>query len=176
MTEPDDHARRILQLEELCANQSAEIESLSEQVRQQWTRIDQLTQSLLHLRQWLDCACAAPPPPLAISGPLWLGPLQHAPTLAAMQRLLEHLPAGSVGRTSERLLARLLADPGVPARCWSSSELGRRLSGGPPATQALLKALEAEGYTALRSGVMDGLFRCNAPWPRVLELAAALNR
>ncbi len=137
---------------------------------------EQLEQSLLHLRQWPDCACAAPPPPLAISGPLWLGPLQHAPTLAAMQRLLEHLPAGSVGRTSERLLARLLADPGVPARCWSSSELGRRLSGGPPATQALLKALEAEGYTALRSGVMDGLFRCNAPWPRVLELAAALNR
>ena len=41
---------------------------------------------------------------------------------------------------------------------------------------ALLAALQAEGYTALRSGVMAGQFRCNAPWPRVLELAAALNR
>jgi tRNA (guanine26-N2/guanine27-N2)-dimethyltransferase len=137
---------------------------------------EQLEQSLLQLRQWPACACAADASPLAISGPLWLGPLQHAPTLAAMQREVARLPSGSIGRSSERLLARLLADPGVPARCWPSAELGRRLGGGPPATQALLAALEAEGYTALRSGVMDGLFRCNAPWPRVLELAAALNR
>jgi tRNA (guanine26-N2/guanine27-N2)-dimethyltransferase len=137
---------------------------------------EQLEQSLLQLRQWPACACAPEAPPLAISGPLWLGPLQHSPTLAAMQRERERLPSGSIGRSSERLLARLLADPGVPARCWPSAELGRRLGGGPPSTQALLAALEAEGYTALRSGVMDGLFRCNAPWPRVLELAAALNR
>jgi tRNA (guanine26-N2/guanine27-N2)-dimethyltransferase len=137
---------------------------------------EQLEQSLVQLRQWPACACAGDPPPLAISGPLWLGPLQHAPTLAAMQRLVPQLPAGTVAHSSERLLARLLADPGSPARCWSSAELGRRLGGGPPATQALLQALEAEGYTALRSGVMDGMFRCNAPWPRVLELAAALNR
>jgi tRNA (guanine26-N2/guanine27-N2)-dimethyltransferase len=137
---------------------------------------EQLEQSLLQLRQWPACACAAGSSPLSISGPLWLGPLQHAPTLAAMQREVARLPSGSIGRPSERLLARLLADPGVPARCWPSAELGRRLGGGPPATQALLAALEAEGYTALRSGVMDGLFRCNAPWPRVLELAAALNR
>jgi len=137
---------------------------------------EQLEQSLLQLRQWPACACTVDPPPLAISGPLWLGPLQHAPTLAAMQQEAQRLPSGSVGRPSERLLARLLADPGVPARCWPSAELGRRLGGGPPPTQALLAALDAEGYTALRSGVMDGLFRCNAPWPRVLELAAALNR
>ena len=137
---------------------------------------EQLEQSLLQLRQWPACACIGEPPPLAISGPLWLGPLQHAPTLAAMQRLVPQLPAECVARTSERLLARLLADPGLPARCWPSAELGRRLGGGPPATQALLQALEAEGFTALRSGVMDGMFRCNAPWPRVLELAAALNR
>ena len=137
---------------------------------------EQLEQSLLQLRQWPACACTGEPPPLAISGPLWLGPLQHAPTLAAMQRLALQLPAGRVARSSERLLERLLADPGLPARCWSSAELGRRLGGGPPATQALLEALEAEGYTALRSGVMDGMFRCNAPWHRLLELAAALNR
>lgn len=137
---------------------------------------EQLEQSLLQLRQWPACACIGEPPPLAISGPLWLGSLQYAPTLAAMQRLVPQLPTGCVARSSERLLVRLLADPGLPARCWPSAELGRRLGGGPPATQALLQALEAEGYTALRSGVMDGMFRCNAPWPRVLELAAALNR
>jgi len=56
------------------------------------------------------------------------------------------------------------------------AELGRRLGGGPPPSDALLAALRVEGFTALRSGVMEGCFRCNAPWSRVLELAAALNR
>jgi len=139
---------------------------------------EQLEQSLLQLRQWPACACGAaqPPPPLAISGPLWLGPLQHAPTLQAMQQLADTLPAGRIARPSAALLKSLVADPGVPARCWPTAELGRRLGGGTPATAALLAALEAEGYQAHRSGVMAGLFRCNAPWRRVLELAAALNR
>ena len=139
---------------------------------------EQLEQSLLRLRQWPACACggAAPGAPLAISGPLWLGPLQHPPTLSAMQQLAEALPQGRIARSSTALLQKLLADPGVPARCWPTAELGRRLTGGPPPTAALLAALEAEGYVAVRSGVMPGLFRCNAPWGRVLELAAALNR
>jgi tRNA (guanine26-N2/guanine27-N2)-dimethyltransferase len=93
-----------------------------------------------------------------------------------MQVEAEAWPAERIDRSSCRLLAKLLADPGVPARCWPTAELGRRLGCGPPATDALLQALESEGFMALRSGVMDGLFRCNAPWRRVLELAAALNR
>jgi len=64
----------------------------------------------------------------------------------------------------------------VPLLCWPTAELGRRLGGGPPATDALLAALRAGGFQALRSGVMAGYVRCDAPWPRVLELAAALNR
>jgi tRNA (guanine26-N2/guanine27-N2)-dimethyltransferase len=93
-----------------------------------------------------------------------------------MTRRAEGLPAHWLARPSRRLLAALLADPGLPALCWPTAELGRRLGGGPPATEVLLAALQAEGYTALRSGVMAGQFRCNAPWSRVLELAAALNR
>ena len=139
---------------------------------------DQLQQSLLQLRQWPACACSGPDPapPLAVSGPLWLGPLQHPPTLKAMLAAAAAAPADFVAPASRRLIERLLADPGEPARCWPSAELGRRLDGGTPATEPLLRALRAEGYIALRSGVMDGLFRCNAPWLRVLELAAALNR
>ena len=137
---------------------------------------EQLHQSLLRLRRWPACGCGDAAPPLTISGPLWLGPLQHASSLRAMQELAAGLPAGCVARSSERLLARLLADPGLPPRCWPTAELGRRLGGGPPATDDLLVALRAEGFEALRSGVMNGQFRCNAPWQRVLELAAALNR
>jgi len=136
---------------------------------------EQFSQSLLTLRQWPLCGCGGPTP-LSISGPLWLGPLQHAPTLAAMQHRADTLPADWLTRPSRRLLQALHDDPGLPVRCWPAAELARRLAGGPPATEALLAALRAEGYVALRSGVMAGQFRCNAPWPRLLELAAALNR
>ena len=136
---------------------------------------EQFSQSLLTLRQWPLCGCSGPTP-LSISGPLWLGPLQHAPTLAAMQHRADTVPADWLTRPSRRLLQALHDDPGLPVRCWPAAELARRLAGGPPATEALLAALRAEGYVALRSGVMAGQFRCNAPWPRLLELAAALNR
>ena len=139
---------------------------------------EQASQSLLRLRHWPPCACGGREGASteAISGPLWLGPLQHAPTLAAMLQRAEAVPPEWVSRPSRRLLQALHDDPGLPVRCWPTAELGRRLSAGPPATEALLAALRAEGYTALRSGVMAGQFRCNAPWSRVLELAAALNR
>jgi tRNA (guanine26-N2/guanine27-N2)-dimethyltransferase len=141
---------------------------------------EQLSQSLLQLRQWPPCACTAVPPPLTISGPLWLGPLQHPPTLVAM-RELERLAAAagqapSAAKAGLRLLEGLLRDPGVPVRVWPTAEVGRRLGSGPPATDRLVERLRAEGWTAQASGVMAGQFRSDAPWPRVLELAAALNR
>ena len=134
----------------------------------------QVSQSLLRLRTWPACGCQASS--MAISGPLWLGPLQHGPTLAAMEHRAGQLPPEWSARSSRRLLAALLADPGVPLHCWPTAELGRRLGAGPPATEPLLAALRAEGFRALRSGVMAGYVRSDAPWPRVLELAAALNR
>jgi len=138
---------------------------------------EQFSQSLLQLRAWPACACgAADSPTLAISGPLWLGPLQHPGTLQAMAARAAALPPTWTTRASRRLLDALAADPGLPVRCWPTAELGRRLGGGPPAIEALLVALREAGYEALRSGVMSGQFRCNAPWPRVLELAAALDR
>lgn len=135
---------------------------------------EQFIQSLLQLRQWPACACCEAPP-LAISGPLWLGPLQDAPTLAAMAAQVEQLPAACVAAPTRRLLEALQADPGVPARSWPTAELGRRLGGGPPATAELLERLHAAGYSGVRSGVMAGQIRSDAPWPRLLELAAALR-
>ncbi|MCP9817838.1 N2,N2-dimethylguanosine tRNA methyltransferase [Synechococcus sp. GreenBA-s] len=141
---------------------------------------EQLAQPLLTLRQWPACACPGrEAPPLAISGPLWLGPLQHPATLAAMAELERRTVAdgapASLGRPGARLLEALRGDPGEPARCWPLAELARRLGGGPPPLQALLEALRAEGWSAGPSGVMAGQLRSDAPWPRVLELAAGIT-
>ena len=131
---------------------------------------DQQVQSLLRLRQWQPCACApGTAPPLAISGPLWLGPLQDPDLLAAMAAT--PAPEGSVARATTRLLAQLQADPAPVARCWPTAELARRLGGGPPRLETLVAAVRTAGWRAWPSGVMAGQIRSDAPWPVLLELA-----
>jgi tRNA (guanine26-N2/guanine27-N2)-dimethyltransferase len=136
---------------------------------------DQQVQSLLALRGWSCCACspqARPrgdgPPGLAISGPLWIGPLQHPGTLAAMAALADDR---CLARDGARLLARLSGDAGVPARVWPMAEIARRLGGGPPKLAVLCDALAADGWQAGASAVMAGQLRTDAPWPRLLALA-----
>ncbi|EDY37855.1 N2,N2-dimethylguanosine tRNA methyltransferase [Cyanobium sp. PCC 7001] len=135
---------------------------------------EQWSQSLLQLRRWPACACAGGT--LAVSGPLWLGPLQDLPLLESMAAAeVAVVAAGgpaSLGLAGGRLLRALGRDAGEPARCWSSAEVGRRLGGGPPRLEALLAALHQDGWSAGPSGVMAGSFRSDAPWPRILELAA----
>ena len=44
---------RLQKLEELVAHQSVEIETLSDTVSKQWTRIDELTQAMMRFRDRL---------------------------------------------------------------------------------------------------------------------------
>ncbi|WP_242036420.1 N2,N2-dimethylguanosine tRNA methyltransferase [Cyanobium sp. FACHB-13342] len=139
----------------------------------------QQVQPLIRLRQWQPCGCCVPtssaadqPPPLAISGPLWIGPLQDGALLA---ELAAQAPAASLSPEGARLLARLAADPGLPVCCWPTAEIARRLGGGPPPLAKLLAALRAEGWVAWPSGVMPGQFRSDAPWPEILQIASRLG-
>ncbi len=133
---------------------------------------DQQVQPLLSLRQWQPCACApGEAPPLAISGPLWIGPLQDPVLLAALAADGNNLGAPQVVRASTRLLAQLQADPAPVARCWPSAELARRLGAGPPRLEALVAVVRSAGWRAWSSGVMAGQIRSDAPWPLLLELA-----
>jgi len=47
----DDLQLRVDKLEELCAHQSAEIDTLSDTMREQWTRIEELTKALGRFRE-----------------------------------------------------------------------------------------------------------------------------
>jgi len=49
----DDLQLRVDKLEELCAHQSAEIDTLSDTMREQWTRIEELTKALGRFRDQL---------------------------------------------------------------------------------------------------------------------------
>ena len=142
---------------------------------------DQQVQSLLRLRPWQPCCggtagAAGEPSPLAISGPLWIGPLQQ-PVLLNQMAALAMEPGGShpgVGRAAQKLLAALAADPGAPARCWPTADLARRLKQGPPRLDLLVEALRSQGAQAWASGVMAGQLRSDAPWPLILQTAQKL--
>jgi tRNA (guanine26-N2/guanine27-N2)-dimethyltransferase len=137
---------------------------------------DQQVQPLLSLRQWQPCHCpSGSASPLAISGPLWIGPLQHQATLEAMGSQVAAVPASAAPATLQ-LLSALGADTGLPARCWPLAEIARRTGqGGSPKLAVLVAALRRRGYGAGASGVMPGQLRSDAPWPLILELAAQLS-
>ena len=142
---------------------------------------DQQVQSLLRFRQWQPCCggtaeAAGESSPLAISGPLWIGPLQE-PGLLNQMAALASQPAvnqSAVGRVALKLLAALAADPGAPARCWPTADLARRLKQGPPRLDLLVEALRSQGAQAWASGVMAGQLRSDAPWPQILQTARDL--
>jgi tRNA (guanine26-N2/guanine27-N2)-dimethyltransferase len=131
---------------------------------------EQWGQSLLRLDRWRECGCG-PSTPLAVSGPLWIGPLQHQGTLERLRQLAEAAGPGWIEPASMRLLDRLALDAGLPVRCWSMAELARQLGQGPPARAALLRRLRQEGFDAHASAVMPAQLRSDAPWARILELA-----
>ncbi len=136
----------------------------------------QQVQPLIKLRQWQPCCCAPEAaPPLAISGPLWIGPLQDSALLALLPELVGETSGETrLSDAGARLLARLAADPGAPARCWPTAEIARRLGGGPPPLAELVAGLRADGWVALASGVMPGQFRSDAPWAVILQIARQL--
>ena len=138
---------------------------------------DQQVQSLLRLGRWRPCDCpgaaSGEGPALAVSGPLWIGPLQDSATLVAMLQQAEGCGA-HLDRPGRRLLERLRDDPGVTPRCWPVDVIARRLGQGPPPLAALVAALTAQGYATAASGVMAGQLRSGAPWPLIVATARGL--
>ncbi len=134
---------------------------------------DQQVQPLLRLGRWAACACAAQAA-LAVSGPLWIGPLQDPRWLVRMEAEASASPA-SLSPPAARLLRRLREDPGLPARAWPTDLIARHLGQGPPPLRALVADLRDQGYQALVSGVMTGQLRSDAPWPVVLATARRLS-
>ena len=135
---------------------------------------DQQVQSLLNLKRWQTCACSEMGmSSLAVSGPLWIGPLQHLPTLEAMAVEAASVPLTLSGGGGA-LLERLRGDRGWPACSWPHALLARQLGSAPPPLRRLVNGLREEGYLAGLSGVMPGQLRSDAPWPIILALAADL--
>lgn len=135
---------------------------------------DQAVQPLLKLSGWRACACNPQEGRWAVSGPLWLGPLQSPSLVQELLTLSASMPQ-TLAPQGRRLLERLQADPGLPVCCWSTDELAQRLGlAGPPSLRRLVQALRGDGYSAVASGVMAGQLRTDAPWKVLLQRCADL--
>ena len=131
----------------------------------------QQVQPLRRLRAWSSCLCPPGSAQVLIHGPLWLGPLQKEDVLSSLSSC--SLPTAGATR---RLLQRLLADPGVPARVWATAELARRSGlSGPLSVSRLLEALQAAGLRASASGVMGGQIRTDADLDVLLQICIAIG-
>ena len=140
---------------------------------------DQQVQSLYALRQWSPCLCPQPTAGvaggLAVSGPLWIGPLQHPDTLKELLEDGRGQDCPSLSPATERLLGRLVADPASTARCWPMDQIARQLGEGPPPLKALVDALRQLDHPAAVSGVMPGQLRSAAPWTVIVATARSLK-
>ena len=137
---------------------------------------DQQVQSLFQLRQWRPCLCPDQANArLSISGPLWIGPLQDPASLEAMASA-PGADSASLSPAGARLLVKLRRDDGLPARGWPLAELAKRLGGGPPPLEPLVQALRQQGWSAQASAVMPAQLRSDAPWDRLLAVAAHVSQ
>nr|WP_244281471.1 N2,N2-dimethylguanosine tRNA methyltransferase [Synechococcus sp. UW105] len=136
----------------------------------------QAVQPLLRLQGWPSCACEGTQGRWAVTGPLWLGPLQSPVVISELLELADALEH-TLAKPGRRLLQRLQADPGLPVCCWSTAELARRLQlQGPPSLHDLVGVLQASGYQACASGVMAGQLRTDAPLDSLLQVCRHLGR
>ena len=134
---------------------------------------DQQAQSMGSLRHWESCLCSSPG--WSVSGPLWIGPLQHVPTLEGMAEESQMTPP-TLSREGALLLSRLQRDRGVPARCWPNAWIARQLQSSQVPLKDLVARLLEGGYQASASGVMAGQLRSDAPWEVILAMAGELAR
>lgn len=94
-----------------------------------------------------DLEAGEPVPPGRLAGPLWLGEL-HDPRVLKRSRVPEWVSPKSAVR---RFLRDAPGEVGLPPWHFSIDQAARRLRGSPPATQAAVDALKAQGFAAART-------------------------
>ena len=112
------------------------------------------------------CPEHQPPTPITLSGPLWLGPLHHPETLAAMKNLAQERSWLSLIPRLERMIA----EANLPPYSYSLGELAKWNRGDPPNRDRFLQSLRDQGYQASVTHWNPQAFKTDAPWPTIQRL------
>lgn len=109
--------------------------------------------------------------PLAISGPMWLGPL-HDPTFLEQMRTLAQ--AWGWQRRQE-LLTLMQAEAFFPPYYIPLSEVGRRGKIDIPARDRLIQELQIRGHQACRSSMMAQALKTTASLIDIIEMSREMH-
>ena len=133
---------------------------------------NQLLTSMKRLNHLTKCNCNDEERKELINGPLWLGELQDTEFLKELINIAERQEI-PISKQSNKLIRKLISDPGFPACCWSIAELAQRLSlKSQPKTHLFAKALREEGFIGITSSIMPGQIRSNAPLQEILKICS----
>lgn len=105
-------------------------------------------------------------------GPMWLGPLFDRDLVRALRPIATAAQPSALDRIVSRFADEVEAD--TPFYYESNTLAQGAALPHPPAVDALIDALRAEGYPAGRTHAREGAFRTPAPRPTVERLARGL--
>jgi len=117
----------------------------------------------------VSCACAPDSSPV-LSGPLWLGPLHHQPTLTAM----EAVAADWGWHAQGQLLKVMQAEADLPPYYYRLGEIGRRGKLDIPPRDCLLTALRPQ-FRASPTHLEGAAIKTDAPLATVIAVARQLQ-
>lgn len=108
--------------------------------------------------------------PLALTGPLWIGPVHNVTYLQSLQ---QQAIAWNWTAIAD-LLAQFQAEATLPPYCYTLGEIGRRGRQDPPARSRLIQSLQTAGFAAAGSHTQPQAFKTDAPWATCLALSRSL--
>ncbi len=125
-----------------------------------------------------QCSCQTQMP-LAVSGPMWLGPLHSHSDLTAMANIAAALSSDAAsGSWAEcrRLLAVMQAESSLPPYYYPLAEIGRRDKIDIPPRDVLLQQLQLAGFEATRTHIDTQAIKTTAPLRVCIQLARRLSQ
>ncbi len=122
----------------------------------------------------VSCVCGTHEP-VAVSGPMWLGPLHSANDLDSMQKIAAELALSDLQpnqwKTCQSLLETMQAESDMPPYHYPLAEIGRRGKIDIPPRETLITRLHQAGFSATRTHVSAQAIKTNAPIETCIDLS-----
>ena len=121
----------------------------------------------------VSCVCGTREP-VAVSGPMWLGPLHSANDLTAMQKIAAELASSHLQPNQwekcRLLLKAMQAESDMPPYYYPLAEVGRRGKMDIPPRETLIVRLHQAGFLATKTHMSHQSIKTNAPIATCIDL------
>nr|GMC61818.1 tRNA (guanine(26)-N(2))-dimethyltransferase [Ipomoea batatas] len=130
----------------------------------------------------ISCSCSADVAnSLAVSGPLWTGPLHKESYIIEMLNLAEEwgwIGGCKTGRDLEKLLKQMIdeSEPKLPVGYIKMDEIASRAKVNSPPFASVMSTLHKEGYAASRSHIASNAIKTNCPMDECVRIVKEIRQ